>query len=261
MTLMTVHWILFCWVYIRLAWLLLLVMARPTKPKASAAPKPEPKQKKHVSFLIPHESEKPIPLSPLPPTPSPSYSQSSLPSSASIRTPLPHPLSPTRSPIAAPPSIHELLSSPLTVVLDISRPPLPDTLHIHHTHLTQYATYPPVYSLHIVSPGLPWTICVAPTSSSGQWVTVFDVLHTLYSNLHKRVKQIEFDVEPQIHRDRISTVWFKRLERIADPSARLMEKQKGLRRVDFLLGRTRIVGFRFFRASKDITTWVVDFGT
>jgi hypothetical protein len=249
-------------------------MARPTKPKVASTPRPlENKPKKQVAFLIPNESRKPIPLSPLKDIPSPSYSQLSLPSSVSVWTPPssslpPHAFSPVqpipvaRSPTINAPSIHDLLSSPLGVNLDISRPPHPNVLHVHTTHLTQYATYPPVRSLKLVSAGLPWVTTVEPTTSSIQYVTVLDVLHALYANLHKRVKQAEFDASERSYRDSITAAWFARLDRIQHDSDRIKEEQKGVRRVDFLLGRTRVKGLRFSNASaKGETSWVVDFGT
>jgi hypothetical protein len=116
--------------------------------------------------------------------------------------------------------------------------------------------------LKLVSAGLPWTTSVEPSTTSMQYITVLDVLHALYNNLHKRVKQPEFDTTEKSYRDLISKAWFRRLDQIPHDSERTKEGEKGVRRIDFLLGRTRVKALRFSNTStKGETTWVVDFGT
>lgn len=253
-------------------------MARPTKPKAvSSTPRPvETKPKKHVTFLLP-SSTRPIALSPLPPTPSPSYSQSSLPSTSSLWTPPsatyhllpshipPHAFSPIhQSAIVLPPavpSVHDLLSSPHGVRLDVAYPPHPDVICVHPTHLDQFATSPPMHTMKLTAHGLPWAIRVEP-SESFPCVTVGDVLYALYTSLHMHVKKDEWETNTKAVQDSVSVAWHGRLDRISNYADRLREGQKGVRRIDFLLGRTCVRGLRFARmSSKGETNWVVDFGT
>jgi len=258
-------------------------MARHSKPIST--PVEQTKPKKQVKFLIPSESPLPISLSPVPNTPSPAYSQSSLPSSTGPFTPPtpnvlpPHAFSPVKkSPVVphqnsphfipatptspAPPSLHDLLANPQGARLDIAFPPHPDRLHIHHAHLSMAATHPPVKVMKIVAPGLPWSITVEPTATSSPFVTVLDVLHALYTSLHKPIKQAEFDAVSHSHRDSISKAWHHRLDKIPFPSDVKAEKARGVRRMDFLLGRSCIKRLRYLSISgMGEITWLVDFGT
>lgn len=258
-------------------------MARQTKP--ISAPVEQTKPKKQVKFLIPSESPLPISLSPVPLTPSPAYSQSSLPSTAGPFTPPtpnvllpPHAFSPIKKspvvphhtsprfvsapPTATPPSLHDLLANPQDARLDIAFPPHPDLLHIHHSHLSMAATHPPAKVMRIVATGLPWSITVEPTTTSSPFVTILDVLHALYTSLHKPIKQAEFDAVSKSFRDSISSAWHHRLDKIPFPSDAKAERARGVRRVDFLLGKTCVKRLRYVSISgSGEVTWMVDFGT
>ncbi|KAF9780171.1 hypothetical protein BJ322DRAFT_1024020 [Thelephora terrestris] len=258
-------------------------MARHSKPITT--PVEQTKPKKHVKFLIPSESPLPISLSPVPDTPSPAYSQSSLASTAGPFTPStpnaplpPHAFSPVKknpvvphhavrhfappTPTSAPPNLHDLLASPGGICLDVAFPPHPDRLHIHHTHLSMPATHPPTKIMKIVAEGLPWSITVEPTTTSSPFVTVLDVLHALYTSLHRPVKQAEFDANSKSHRDLISKAWHRRLEKIPFPSDAKTERARGVRRVDFLLRKTCIKQLKYLNISgQGEVTWLVDFGT
>jgi hypothetical protein len=242
-------------------------MARPTKPEASSTRKvTETKAKKRVMFLIPNESEKPIALSALQPEASPAESQSSLPTTltpSSTKTTVPlHAFSPTPRSGSVLPSAHELFSSPPGVVLDISNPPAPRSLHVHPTHLTQSATNPPVHSLKLLSQRLPWVVSVQPMSPGARFVTVCDVLQALYTNLHKHVKQDEFDTYNKSGQDAISTTFYSRLNKIQNEIMRVEERKKGLRRVDTLMGRTRVKGLRLSPTLiQGDVVWIIEFGT
>jgi hypothetical protein len=251
-------------------------MARHSKPVSALVEQTKPK--KHVKFFIPSESPLPISLSPVPNTPSPAYSQSSLPSTTGPFTPPtpnvlpPHAFSPVKkSPVVphfvagtptspAPPSLHDLLADPQGVRLDIAWPPHPDSVRVHHSHLSMAATHPPAKVMKMVTPGLPWSITVEPTSAP--FVTVMDVLHALYTSLHKPIKQAEFDAVSHSYRDLVSKSWHYRLDAIPYPSEAKAEKARGVRRMDFLLGKTSIKRLRYLSVSnKGEVTWLVDFGT
>jgi hypothetical protein len=257
-------------------------MARHTKP--ISVPAEQPKPKKRVTFLIPSESPLPISLSPVPNTPSPAYSQTSLPSTVGPYTPPtpnvllpPHAFSPVKkspviphfpspqfipaTPTSAPPSLHDLLASPRGVRLDITFPPHPDRLRISHSHLSMAATHPPARVMTIVAPGLPWSITIEPTTSS-PFVTVLDVLNALHVNLHKPIKHAEFDAVSKSYRDSISKTWHDRLDKIPSHSEAKAERARGVRRVDFLLGKTCVHRLRYLSISdRGEVTWLVDFGT
>ena len=251
-------------------------MARQTKPICT--PLEQTKPKKQVKFFIPSESPLPISLSPVPDTPSPAYSQTSLPSSAGIYTPptptvplpphafspvIPHKNGPHFVPTSpAPPSLHDLLADPHGVRLDIAFPPHPEWLRIRHSHLAMAATHPPAKVMKIVAAGLPWCTIVEPTTTSSPFVTVLDVLHALYTNLHKPIKQAEFDAVSHSYRDSISKAWHHRLDKIPSHSDKKVEKGRGVRRMDFLLGKTCVKRLRYLSiSSKGEVTWLVDMGT
>ena len=261
-----------------------LAMARHTKPIST--PVEQTKPKKQVKFLIPSESPLPISLSPVPNTPSPAYSQSSLPSTTGPYTPPtptipppPHAFSPVKkSPVVphlnsphfvpatptspAPPSLHDLLANPQGVRLDVAFPPHPDRLRIHLSHLSMAATHPPARVMKVVAAGLPWSIVVEPITTSSPFVTVLDVLHALYTSLHKPIKQAEFDAVSQSYRDLISKAWHHRLDKNTSPSDVKAERARGVRRMDYLLGKTCIKRLRYLSISgQGEVTWLVDFGT
>ena len=257
-------------------------MARHATPISTFVEQTKPK--KQVKFFIPSESPLPISLSPVPSTPSPAYSQTSLPSttgpftpptpnvplppyafSPNKKSPLaplhPSPHSALASPTFAPPSLHDIFANPQGARLDVAYPPHPDRLHIHHSHLSMAATHPPTKVMTIVAPGLPWSIVVQPATTSSPFVTVLDVLHALYTNLHKPIKQAEFEAVSRSYRDSISNAWHRRLDNIPFASDAKTERARGVRRMDFLLGKTCVKRLRFSISGRDEVIWLVDFGT
>jgi len=116
--------------------------------------------------------------------------------------------------------------------------------------------------MKIVAHGLPWSITVEPTTTPSPFVTVLDVLHALYTSLHKPIKQAEFDAISKSYRDLISGAWHRRLDKIAFPSDAKTERARGVRRMDFLLGKTCVKHLRYLNiSSQGEVTWLVDFGT
>lgn len=124
------------------------------------------------------------------------------------------------------------------------------------------ATHPPAKVMKIVATGLSWSITVEPITTTSPFVTVLDVLHVLYTSLHKPINQAEFDAVSQSYRDLISKAWHHRMDKISSSSDRKTEKTRGVRRMDYLLGKTCIKRLRYFNASgQGEVTWLVDFGT
>ncbi|RPD60315.1 hypothetical protein L226DRAFT_471583 [Lentinus tigrinus ALCF2SS1-7] len=193
-----------------------------------------------------------------PSTPSSTFSASTLSSSSGPATPPPVWYSPpasTKSSLSSPylgtlPAhiqLHPLLAAtdgytPLD--WDMSLP-----AESSHAHLARYpprltdtivsepATNPPMQSLAIICTHLPWTITVTPTRGAiwaAPYVTVGDVLHTLYRTLRLGVTEPELGVLDAAGRDRVHDAYVRRYRRVGDPRDRDAEKAKGIKRVDFL---------------------------
>jgi hypothetical protein len=180
-----------------------------------------------------------------PNTPSPTFSSTSLPSSGGPQTPV----SAAGPRIAgyALASIHPLLGitqpSPM-MKYDVSQPPStikPNVLTISPHALNELATTPPIPSMIIRCPHLPWTITILPTNS--KYVTVRDVFDGIYRSLRHAVLEAEFQCLPSAEaKYSVNNAYNRRYKRIVDPKVREIEKIKGLKRVDFLGERTLFTG-------------------
>ncbi|RPD59556.1 hypothetical protein L227DRAFT_503288 [Lentinus tigrinus ALCF2SS1-6] len=105
------------------------------------------------------------------------------------------------------------------------------------TIVSQPATLPPRQSVAIICTYLPWTITVTPTPNATRtapYVTVGDVLHTLYRRLRLGVTPAELGVLDAVVRDRVHDAYVARYRRVVDPGERDVEKGKRIKRVDFL---------------------------
>jgi hypothetical protein len=194
---------------------------------------------KHVRFALTND----VYLSPAPPTPSPSFSISSLPSTEPLTpSPLSHfgyaPLPPTPAklavgPVRVNPVVGYSLHPPFA--WNISRHPLsPNTLLPSHV-LAEPATNPPLASITIKSVHIPWSITVTPVPPShkpngfaASFVTVEDVLLTLYRALRLPVRPLEFENLPS-HDARYHVNNAYRARTYGNPE----ETAKGLKRIDF----------------------------
>ena len=177
-------------------------------------------------------------------TPSPTFSSTSLSSSGGPRTPVSAAGS-IGGPVLA--RIHPLLGitqpSPM-LKYDVSQPPItikPNVLSIPPHALNELATTPPIPSMVIRCPHLPWTITVLPTNT--KYVTVRDVFDGIYRSLRLAVLEPEFQCLPSAEaRYSVNNAYINRCNRIGDPQVREIEKRKGLKRVDFLGERTLFTG-------------------
>jgi hypothetical protein len=116
--------------------------------------------------------------------------------------------------------------------------------------LSQHATTPPRPYIHLVAHNFPWTITITPSASHA--VTILDVLSTLYSTLRIPVTQAEFVALPsQEDMRRASEAYRIRSGAIAGQTGEGM----GVRRVDFLMGRT-FLGFSGTTMGSDF--WVLN---
>jgi len=212
-----------------------------------------------------------IPQSQTPPTPSPTYSGSSLPSS-SPSTPSSNvfhssSIQITGNEIRVHPTIANNISTPHSY-FDVSSSPsmltspnlsllgnqrvfLPsNTIHPSSSHisfdpavLNDPATYPPLPSVTLISDLLPWAIHVeASQAFPTPVVTVYDVLQTLHITLRIPIVPCEWTCLPLSTQMLVSTAFYRRLDNIVDYNSRESQRRKGVRRMDFLAGRTRLLG-------------------
>ncbi|KAJ7651988.1 hypothetical protein DFH06DRAFT_1331207 [Mycena polygramma] len=168
-----------------------------------------------------------------PPTPSPSYSVSSLPSSYGPYTP---PQNNAYLPGAAF-TTHPVLgwAGPTPYLsFDVTLPHgnVQPTKNIPPSVLHEQATSPPLSSLVLVHPSLPWQIAVHATR--GRAVTVSDVLSGIYTSLRQQASAAEYGSLTPVRQKEVTAAYTRRWTRMPNPSGQAVEKAKGLKRVDFL---------------------------
>jgi len=144
-------------------------------------------------------------------------------------------------------TIHPLLGitqpSPM-LKYDVSQQPStikPNVLSIPPHAFNEPATTPPMPSMVIRCPYLPWKITILPTNT--KYVTVRDVFDGIYRSLRHAVLEAEFQCLPSAEaRYSVNNAYIRRYKRLDDPQAHELEKSKGLKRVDFLGERTHFTG-------------------
>ncbi|KAJ8081442.1 hypothetical protein AAF712_012259 [Marasmius tenuissimus] len=190
---------------------------------------------------------------PIPPNSSRSRASSSLPSSDGPRTPpsyhgalpsfAPHSYHQPPKPAVQPVRAHNLIgySHQPALNFDVTLPI--STLTSRYQSLSSLllaepAVTPALSSLVLTTHHLPWSITIFP--SNGYYVTVRDMLDAIYHALRKNVSQHEY----QSCRDklRVNEAYQRRYSRIRDYHASRQEKASGVKRVDFLCGKTRFMG-------------------
>ncbi len=127
-----------------------------------------------------------------------------------------------------------------------ARPQLPSApSRLTDALVREPATHPPLPSLAVICDYLPWTIIVVPTPSApwaAPYVTVGDVLHTLYRTLRLRATDHELGALGPALRDRVQRAYVARYRRVAAPREREFEKAKAVKRVDYLCDHTAFCG-------------------
>jgi len=191
-------------------------------------------------------------------TPSPSLTESSLPSSDGPYTPpqLKTPLGPV--------AIHPLLAfhpyvfpinydvsrTPNTAYANIQASPVP----LDSYRRSEPATNPPIHALTLKS-DLPWRCEIR--ASTLPYITVEDVLGQLYSFLRTPGTRDEYKAVPnQFSRDKIAESYGRRCSRASSAEEYAAEQRKGLKRVDFLMGRTTFMGLSSTKLGPDV--WVLN---
>ncbi|KAJ7195797.1 hypothetical protein GGX14DRAFT_376649 [Mycena pura] len=163
--------------------------------------------------------------------------------------PAPQPERATYTPAPSAPQLHVLLAfspfSPPAVTYDVAHPP-----HTLNAQLTpsflEPATHPPRAVLALRCRRLPfaddWTISIVPSHPAGV-VCVLDVLRAVYSALRTAVRRAEYDsLGADGARQRVDAAYFARCRMLAGEEERQVEVLKGVKRVDFLCGKTRFLG-------------------
>ncbi|KAH9931041.1 hypothetical protein B0H21DRAFT_813963 [Amylocystis lapponica] len=116
---------------------------------------------------------------------------------------------------------------------------------LSRAQLAESATQPPQPKLILRIPGYPWSVEVTPSASEFSHVTVKDVLHALYANLHSRVSDEEHVGSGNLGRQaRVDSSFELRIRRIVDRSIGEAERGTGIRRLDYLLGADYFNGLR-----------------
>ena len=217
----------------------------------------------------------------LPPTPSPTFSTSSLPSSplpvtpGSFRSPcIPLPPFATYGMVQVHPAVSYNYRAPPSLYFDIttapsqladpvpqtpnkgrwlpkrSRPsvqqsPLtgraPSPVRFKLSLLDEPVTYPHLNSIVLFSDLLPWSTRV-DAATPGDAVTIFDVLQTLHTVLRIPISKSEWNSLSAHTQNAVSVAFYRRLGGIRDPFLREKQLNKGVRRLDFLLGDTKVLG-------------------
>ena len=105
--------------------------------------------------------------------------------------------------------------------------------------LAELAIIPPLPAFSITSIHLPWTINIR--ASNGSCVTLDDLFETVYRSLRTNITTNEFNLLPhQNDQKRATRAYEQRYRRFRSISAHDdSEKRGGMKRVDFLMGRTR----------------------
>jgi hypothetical protein len=94
-------------------------------------------------------------------------------------------------------------------------------------------------------------------ASKYPYVTVEDVLLQLYRFLRRPATREDYSAIPNHDvRDQIAESYKRRCSRASSAEEFAAEQSKGLKRVDFLLGRTRFMGLSSTKLGSD--TWVLN---
>ncbi|KAG5351560.1 hypothetical protein J132_02364 [Termitomyces sp. J132] len=115
-------------------------------------------------------------------------------------------------------------------------------VRLAYTDLMRPATYPPTTRIKILIEAIPqWPCDVVPRSTRGAMsvITLRDVLRTLYKHFHQPISQYDWDVLVSGRRQAVRQAFWRRCMNIPDLYA------EGVKRVDFLSGKTRMVGLRW----------------
>ncbi|KAH9931035.1 hypothetical protein B0H21DRAFT_97880 [Amylocystis lapponica] len=124
---------------------------------------------------------------------------------------------------------------------------------LSRAQLSAAATHPPRSELTLRVPGYPWAVTVSPRAPTA-CVTVLDVLYHIHRNLHKGVRVDEGRTGTRALRASVRRAYTARVDAVVDAKAREAEKRKGMRRIDYLLGKDVFDGLRLERGEGEAWT-------
>ena len=154
------------------------------------------------------------------------------------------------------------------LILDLSSPQFQPSRYVGNNQivpvsvedLSQPATHPPVYELHIVCDLIPnWPIDMIyhppmgySTMAPPPPITVGDVLIAVYNALQMRISQMDWATLSPEAVQSVSRAYTKRCR--AHPGIELMLQNQGVKKIDFLLGK---IWFKGLRGVGDILKLIV----
>lgn len=94
-------------------------------------------------------------------------------------------------------------------------------------------------SMALVCELLPWAIHI---NAPGPFITISDLLLQLYEALRRTATVDEISRESPSTQQLVTAAFTRRVERETNPDARVIEFNKGIKRVDFLLGKHQFLG-------------------
>ena len=147
--------------------------------------------------------------------------------------------------------IHPALAAP-NLLYDMRSHPSQSNPRLSPAVLATAASSPPLPSLALRVGDLPWLCTVRPDASyspGNAVVTVQDVLLAIYLHLRTAVKGSEYEAEERFRKVEIFRAFEQRV------GLDQVQREKGLRRVDFLGGRFRAQGL--VRAQSLDSVWDV----
>ncbi|KAF8233136.1 hypothetical protein L208DRAFT_1396184 [Tricholoma matsutake] len=142
--------------------------------------------------------------------------------------------------------LHTLLQFSHSPILNWDLTLQPSTISTHHRGLSRKvlaepATSPPLGTLSVHSPYMLWSMKVS--ASHHGFVTVGDVLDTIYSKLRVNVAPQEFHALPsRKDAQRVTVAYEQRYRCMHSSKEHDSEKRGGVKRVDFLMGHTTFTG-------------------
>ncbi|KAJ7467643.1 hypothetical protein FB451DRAFT_1483044 [Mycena latifolia] len=155
-------------------------------------------------------------------------------------------LAPYTGPSARTGRAHNLIAQSSTPLLSYDMSLHPSSISTHYmgvssAGLAEPAIYPPQTVISLATSYLPWAIGVV--ASNGKYVTVSDVLSSVYHALRTNVTLAEFNsLDTQKLMGRAAAAYTKRYERLRGHRGFSKEKMQGVKRIDFLMGHTKFQG-------------------
>jgi len=152
--------------------------------------------------------------------------------------------------------IHPYLESSSVPAINYDLMDHPSSVLDHHHHhissrvFTEPASTPPLRKLSIISEHLPWTMSIP--ASNGSYATVGDVLDGVHRALRTNITPAEFSSLSSHDGRRATRAYEQRYRRYRSTEAYEQEKRGGMKRIDFLMGKTKFWGLAMTSHGSDV---------